>query len=128
MRAAALIALLATTACAGDETVAKYGAAGKTWVLTQIDAAPFTARATMTFEDGGWIKGQAPCNRFSVQQKLPYPWFDAPAVMSTKMACPDLDAEYTFFTALSAMTLSEVSDTVLLLTNETGGSMTFKAQ
>ena len=128
MRVLAIFALLLGTACVGDESIANYGASGKQWVLSEIDSEGFSARAIMEFEDGGWIRGQAPCNRFSVQQKAPYPWFDAGRAMATKMACPDLKSESAFFAALSEMTLSEVSGDTLILSNDDGRSMVFKAQ
>ena len=107
--------------------MAKYGGAGKVWVLSEVDGAPFTARATMEFDKAGWIKGQAPCNRYSVKQEAPYPWFKVGPTMATKMACPDLDAETKFFNALSDMTLSEVLGNVMILSNDAGREMVFKS-
>ena len=124
----AACALLLGTACVGDESLAKYGAAGKVWALSEIDGEAFGARATMEFDKAGWITGQAPCNRYSVQQKAPYPWFEAGRAMVTKMACPDLESETAFFRALSDMTLSEVGNEVLILSNDAGRTMVFKAQ
>lgn len=128
IRLIAACALLFGTACVGDESLAKYGASGKVWSLSEIDGAAFGALATMEFDDAGWIKGQAPCNRYSVQQKAPYPWFEVGPTMATKMACPDLAAENAFFTALSAMTLSEVGNTTLILSNDAGRTMVFKSE
>ena len=128
IRLIAAFALLLGTACAGDESLAKYGASGKVWVLTEIDGKAFTARATMEFDDAGWIKGQAPCNRYSVKQKAPYPWFEVGPTMVTKMACPDLADENAFFKALTAMTLSEVGNETLILSNDDGATMVFKSK
>ena len=128
IRLIAACALLFGTACVGDESLAKYGASGKVWSLSEIDGAAFGALATMEFDEAGWIKGQAPCNRYSVQQKAPYPWFEVGPTMATKMACPDLAAENAFFTALSAMTLSEVGNTTLILSNDAGRTMVFKSE
>ncbi len=128
IRLLAICALFFATACVGDESVAKYGAAGKVWTLTEIDGQPFDATATMEFDKAGWIKGQAPCNRFSVQQKAPYPWFEAGPAMATKMACAYLESENRFFKALNEMTLSEVGNKTLILSNDAGRSMVFKAQ
>ena len=86
IRLIAACALLFGTACVGDESLAKYGASGKVWSLSEIDGAAFGALATMEFDEAGWIKGQAPCNRYSVQQKAPYPWFEVGPTMATKMA------------------------------------------
>jgi len=128
MRLLALCALLFGTACVGDESLAKYGASGKVWALTEIDGERFLAPATMEFDNAGWIKGQAPCNRFSVQQKAPYPWFEVGPTMATKMACPELAAETAFFKALTEMTLSEVGNEVLILSNDAGRTMVFKSR
>ena len=128
IRPLAICALFFATACVGDESVAKYGAAGKVWRLIEIDGTPFTARTAMEFDKAGWIKGQAPCNRFSVRQTLPYPWFNVGPTMATKMACPDLQSENEFFMALSQMSLSEVTKTTLLLSNDAGRTMVFKSE
>lgn len=126
--AMALSSLLALTACAADETVARYGGAGKVWALQDIDGAPFTARATLVFGARGEVSGQAPCNSYSTQQSLPYPWFKVETVRATKMACPDLKSETQFFAALDDMSLSEVAGQTLLLSNDAGRTMTFKAE
>lgn len=128
IRLLAALPLLLASACAGDESVAKYGGAGKVWVLSEIDNTPVIARATLEFDKAGWIKGQAPCNRYSTRQSAPYPWFKVGPTMATKMACPDLDSENRFFRALGEMSLSEVSETTLILSNDAGRSMVFKAE
>ncbi|WP_293448343.1 META domain-containing protein [Planktotalea sp.] len=128
IRILALFSLMFATACIGDETVAKYGAAGKVWTLVGIDGEAFTARATMEFGQDGAVSGQAPCNRFFTKQTQPYPWFKTSAIGSTKMACADLKSEAAFFEALGDMSLSEVSKTTLLLANDAGRTMTFKAE
>ena len=128
IRLLAVSALLFASACVGDETLAKYGAAGKVWALTEIDGAAFSARATMAFEKKGWVKGQAPCNRYSLKQSAPYPWFKVGPVKATKMACADLESENQFFLGLGEMSLSEVSATTLILSNDAGRTMVFKAE
>lgn len=127
MRLTPLLALLCLIACTGDETVAGYGGADRTWVLTELDGSPFTARATLQFPQAGKIAGDAPCNRYSGAMTTPYPWFAATQVISTKMACPELEAETKFLGALTAMTLSEVLGDVMILSNDTGREMVFTA-
>ncbi|MGB7316546.1 MAG: META domain-containing protein [Planktotalea sp.] len=121
-------ALLLATACVGDESVAKYGAADKVWTLTEIDGTAFATRATLEFGKDGQVSGQAPCNRYSAKQSAPYPWFKLGPVLSTKMACAALESERTFFSALEAMTLSEVSQNTLILSNDQGRAMVFKSE
>ena len=121
------LCLFALIACKTDETLAGYGAADRVWVLAELDGAAFAAKATMQFPEPGKITGDAPCNRYSGAMTAPYPWFDAQGLAVTRMACPDLAAESAFFGALSEMTQSEVSDNTLILTNEAGQEMLFKA-
>ena len=123
-----LPALATLPACRADETVGGYGGAEKVWQLQSIDGAAFTAHASLTFPEPGKIAGRAPCNRFFGPMTAPYPWFDAGQIASTRMACPELENEAEFLKALSSMTLSEVSGDVLLLSNDAGRTMLFKAQ
>ncbi|MEP5154769.1 META domain-containing protein [Planktotalea sp.] len=128
IRPLALTAFALLTACVGDESVANFGAADKVWVLSEINGAPFTARATMEFGEDGALSGQAPCNRYSTKQTAPYPWFGIGPVLATKRACQELDSETAFFKALESMTLSEVSGPVLVLSNDAEETMVFKAE
>lgn len=127
MRAAALALLFGLSLCDGDETASGHGAAGVTWVLAELDGAAFAARATLTFPKPGAIAGEAPCNRYSARQGVPYPWFRAEAVVATRRACPDLAAEARYFRALEAMTLAEVAGDVLILRDDAGREMIFRA-
>ncbi|MEO0371928.1 MAG: META domain-containing protein [Pseudomonadota bacterium] len=122
-----LSAMLGLFSC-GDETLSGYGAADTKWVLTEVDGTAFAARAILTFPEEGRIQGQAPCNTFSGAQTVPYPWFKAEGVAVTRMACPDLPAENVFFDALQAMTLAEVGPDTLLLSNDDGRKMVFRAE
>lgn len=126
MRLLAFTLLSLIPACQADETLRAYGAADRVWALSEIDGQPFAARATLTFSEEGAISGKAPCNRYSASMTVPYPWFEAGPIRSTKMACPDLTAEAQFFEALDAMTLSEVLGNVLILSTPEGRKMVFK--
>lgn len=123
-----LPALATLPACQADESLLGHGGADKTWLLQEIDGATFPARATLSFPEKGKLAGQAPCNRYFGTMDTPYPWFDASQIAATKMACPDLQAEGLFFAALAEMTLSEVSGDTLLLSNDKGREMFFKAE
>lgn len=129
----ALRVLMAVSALTGllqcsDETVSGYGAADVTWHLAELDGAPFTASATLEFPEEGKIAGDAPCNRFFGVQSAPYPWFKAEELGTTRRACPELDQEALFLTALQAMTLAEVAGDTLLLSNDDGREMLFRAE
>ncbi len=125
--AAALISALAMANCQGDETVAAYGAGGRNWRLVEIDGAPFTARAILSFPQPGEIAGQAPCNSYSGPLTAPYPWFGTGPIAVTRKACAELADETRFFTALKGMTLSEVGGATMILSDETGREMVFRA-
>jgi heat shock protein HslJ len=58
---------------------------------------------------------------------VPYPWFEAGSVTATKRMCPEIEAETLYFTALGAMSLSEVLGDTLILSTPEGRKMVFKA-
>jgi len=111
-----------------DETVAGYAPDGVNWRLIELSGDPFPATATLQLLAKGKVTGAGPCNRFSARQTAPYPWFALTAIAATKRACPDLELEAEFFGALETMTLSEVSGTLLILTDDAGDQMVFEAE
>ncbi|WP_372570427.1 META domain-containing protein [Ruegeria jejuensis] len=119
--------LIAFGQCQSDESVAAYGASDATWVLESIAGEPVTASSTLTFPETGQIAGKAPCNSYSGTPEAPYPWFEVTGLSATRMACPELEAEGTYFAALMAMTQSEVSGDVLILRNDQGYEMVFRS-
>ncbi len=119
--------VLALAGCATQETVAAYGAAGQVWQLEQIGGVPFSATAILTFPEPGRISGQAPCNSYAATTAAPYPWFDISPITATRKTCADQPAETVFFRALGRMTQSEVSGAVLILRDDAGSEMVFKA-
>lgn len=124
-----LLTTLATLpACQSDETLRGYSGDTNLWRLQEIDGAAFPARATLSFPEKGRLTGTAPCNRYFGTIDVPYPWFKARQIGATKMACPDLAAESLFFGTLAKMTLSEVSGDTLILSNDAGQEMVFKAE
>jgi len=127
MRMIPLLAVVLLAGCFHDETVAGYGGADKVWRLKELDGAPFSARATLTFPKRGRIAGEGPCNGYGGDMTAPYPWFDAERLISTEMACPGLLQEQAFFAALNAVTIAEVLGDTLILTGEGGREMVFKA-
>ncbi|MEO0379637.1 MAG: META domain-containing protein [Pseudomonadota bacterium] len=112
-------------ACQSDETVAAYGAAEATWTLVELNGAPFSERATLLFGEDGQVSGQAPCNRFTFTNGVPYPWFESGPIASTKMACPNLETEGAFFKSLSNMTQVVLADGRMVMANDDGGEMVF---
>ena len=128
MRTALLLIAMSLMGYCKDETVSGHGGKVAVWVLHSIDSTPFEARATLTFPEEGVIAGEAPCNRYSAQQTVPYPWFSTERIISTKRACPDLEAENHYLRALSEMTLVETAGDTLLLSNDAGREMVFRAE
>ncbi|MEL7013948.1 MAG: META domain-containing protein [Pseudomonadota bacterium] len=128
IRAALGLSVFTAFISCADATLSGYGSADRLWVLKEIDGAAFTARATLEFPEEGVLQGKAPCNTFRGTQTVPYPWFKAENIAATRMACPELEAENAFFTALSEMTLAEVGGDTLLLSNDAGREMVFLAE
>ena len=112
----------------GDETISGYADPKAIYRLVEIDGAPFTPRATIAFPEEGEARGEAPCNRWSATQSVPYPWFEIGPVATTRRACPDLDAEVQFLSALEQMALAEVLGKVLILSNDAGREMVFERE
>ena len=121
------LSVLALFAACKDETLSGYTPEETTWILESLNGTPFDANATVIFPEKGKIAGKAPCNSFSARQSGPYPWFSVEAIAATKMACPQLGEETQFFNALQSMTLSEVSGDTLILSNDAGQQMVFRA-
>lgn len=111
-----------------DETISGFVDTASAYHLRSIDGASFDASATIVFQGQGDASGSGPCNTWSAEQRVPYPWFELGPIAATKRACDALDAEAQFFQALSEMSLAEVSGTVLILSNDDGREMLFEAQ
>ena len=125
--ALALSAVLALINCRGDETLTAYGAAQTDWQLVQIDGKAFDADATLRFGADGAVTGSAPCNTLRGVQAAPYPWFALEQAAFSRRACPDLPLEQAMMSALNAMTLAETGPGTLLLSNDAGREMLFRA-
>jgi len=121
-----MIPLLLFDACQEDESISGYVSSESTWVLSELDGAPFSASATISFPEPGRVEGQAPCNRYFGNQQAPYPWIALSEIGATKMACSDLPAEAEFLKALEEMTLVEVSGETLIMSNDAGREMVFR--
>ena len=83
--------------------------------LTLLDGQPPGFMATLSLDDAGLVQGRAPCNRYSARWMGPLPTITLDAILSTKMACPEIDAEQRFFELLSLMDHAETAgDSVTL--------------
>ncbi|SMX39786.1 META domain-containing protein [Octadecabacter ascidiaceicola] len=124
----ALLPLLFASACFPDESISGFVEPTAEYHLVEIDGAPFDGTATIAFPEPGRVAGQAPCNRYFAAQTADYPWFALDGIGASRMACPDLNLESAFFTALEDMTLAEVSGDTLILSNTGGRQMVFVAR
>lgn len=123
-----MVAIFLLSACGPDESISGYADTSLAYQLTELDGVPFTARATVSFPEQGRIAGQAPCNSYFGEQTEFYPWFGLNGIGATRMVCPDMSEETRFFAALEAMTLAEVVDRTLILSNTDGNQMVFVAR
>lgn len=121
------LSLVALLGACKDETLSGYAPENTTWMLESINGSPFAAGTTIQFPEKGKIIGTAPCNGFRAKQSVPYPWFAVDEIVATEMACPQLAAETQFFDTLQEMTLSEVSGDTMILSNDDGTQMLFRA-
>ncbi len=124
----AALSLMTAAGCViGDETVSGYADRDAVWQLEKLDGEVFDVQAHLMFPMPGQVAGKGPCNSFSANQNVPYPWIQIERLAATRMACPDLQQERHFFRALQDMTLAEVSGDILLLSNDAGRQMQFRA-
>jgi len=96
-------------------------------VLTLLDGAAPGFDATLSLENPGFVQGNAPCNHYSARLTGTLPAFRVEAILSTKMACPDLAAEQRFFEVLSLMGHAVQEGDLLTLTGA-GHEMVFSSQ
>jgi hypothetical protein len=109
------LCVTALTACASDETVAGFAGTDRAW-----KSAGDTG-IVLRFQSGGRVKGSSPCGDFAGEQTAPYPWFD---LLVQKMPGSPCDIDVL---QLTTMTQSEVSGDTLLLSNDSGISLEFRA-
>jgi heat shock protein HslJ len=122
MKRLSLVAL-ALSACVGP-ALSDDIATGE-WQLIAMEGQPVTWTANLALAADGKVSGQAPCNRYFGTNSATLPDLSLGALGATKMACPDLAAESSFFEALSAMTRAELDQGHLFLTGAEGRVMEF---
>ncbi len=123
-----LILPLALTFCQKDETLAGYADQRAIYTLQMINDDQFPARVTLTLPKRGRIAGEGPCNTYSARLTVPYPWFAVKDLTTTRRGCPELALETLYLDTVRSMTLVEVSGNTLILSNDAGDEMTFKAE
>ena len=118
---------LLLAACPKDESISTYADPGAVYHLVEIGGEAFAAGATIAFSEPGAVTGDGPCNSYTARQSVPYPWIRIEDIVATRRACPELATEAAFFAALQSMTLAEASGPVLILSNDDGVEMVFRA-
>ncbi len=99
------------------------------WRLAAIDGAEVTVTVTLDLTEPGRIAGQGPCNRYSGPNGASLPDLRIGPVISTKMACPDMALEGTYFSALSGATRATLGkDDLLVLSGDGGTDLIFRRQ
>ncbi|MBB93082.1 MAG: META domain-containing protein [Rhodobacteraceae bacterium] len=119
------LGIAATTELKAEAHMDPYADPDTTWVLETLNEAPFEAPVTMTFPEPGRIAGKATCNTYAGPMEATFPDFQTGMLMTTRMACPEMDLERSFLTTLATMTEAEVTDSALVLSNGKGGQMVF---
>ncbi|MBP7001973.1 META domain-containing protein [Amaricoccus sp.] len=89
---------------------------GSEWRLVELNGKPYPARLTATLTEDGRIVGQGPCNRFTAGYEGRWPDLTFQPMATTRMACPDLEAETAAFAALAAVTHGDNGPEGLILT------------
>ncbi|MGR3635834.1 MAG: META domain-containing protein [Shimia sp.] len=122
-----LVGLLALAGCGRDETLTQYGGDAFPWRLLVLDGKPVSFPNEIAFGPRGSVTGFGPCSTYSARQTAPYPWFalEDVQVVEVTQDCAYLAQEAAYFAALSEMSLSEVSGSELVLSDDTGREMVF---
>ncbi|MSU88141.1 META domain-containing protein [Rhodobacteraceae bacterium 2CG4] len=126
IRAAAC--LLALSACSPlPDTVGEAAPARTVWRLDQVNNAAATFPATLRLLEDGRVIGAAPCGRFEARQVAPLPWVEFADFAPAADTCRRAEEQRGFFLALRAMDFAEVAGSSLLLSNDAGQSLYFRA-
>ncbi|MEM8870210.1 MAG: META domain-containing protein [Pseudomonadota bacterium] len=116
------------TACTQlPDTVGEAAPTGTVWSLVEVNDAPATYGASLRLLSSGRVLGTGPCNSFTATQTAPLPWVEFTDITPTERSCAQLRQEEGFFLALESMDFSEIAGESLLLSNDTGQSLFFRA-
>jgi len=110
--------------CLADETVSGHAQRDTAYRLVEIAGAPAAFAAHLSLVGPGRVTGTSPCGAFAARQTVPYPWFRIEDL--ERPACTDA-AGLGFLAALERMTLAEASGPVLILSNDAGETLVFRA-
>jgi len=91
------------------------------WHLIGAQGLRAPAPLSLSFDTGGHkFAGKAPCNHFFGSTTGDLPTLILSKIGATRMACPDLQTETSYLTALSAVTTAEIKNDRLILSGPDG--------
>jgi heat shock protein HslJ len=118
---AALLTVVAPTACSQNNAALGADITGVTWTLievngTPVDAASVNRPATLLLDDQGRASGVSGCNQFGGSYTLEGEDLHFGGIAMTRMACPGrMDVETAYAAALEATRGWRVTDGMLEL-------------
>ncbi len=127
MVSATFLSVLASACTPLPDTVGEAAPSGTVWRLDEVNDAPATYPATLRLLEDGRVIGAAPCGRFQARQEAPLPWVQITGIAPAATRCARAQDQRAFFLALEAMDFAEVSGTNLLLSNDRGQTLYFRA-
>lgn len=127
LSACAALALTGLSACQSSEPAAALTpeTLAQEWQLVGFAGGALPPHVTMDLREAGRATGQAPCNRWFGSVEGTLPEFRIAQAGATRMACPDLDAESAFLTALTGVTTAALEGDRLVLTGGDGQRLEF---
>lgn len=125
MKALLAVPFLLLSACQGDTGGLTPETLARDWSLSRLNGAEAPPRVTMDLSDPGRAAGQAPCNRWFATVEGPLPAFRIAGAGATRMACPDLEAETAFLTALGKVETARLDGERLILEGQGGVMLEF---
>ena len=128
MRAFLPLALLALAGCLRDETVSGYAEPGAVYRLEAVDDRPARTAFALVFPRPGRAEGQGDCLSFTARQTAPYPWFELVDERIRLPDCVHTQEERAVVLLVLAMTIAEFSGDRLLLSDEAGRALLFRAE
>lgn len=117
--------LLSATAPSEMTAESAFPGPETTYSISSLNGESYDKRGTLTFPEDGRIAGEAPCNNFNGSIDGTPAAFTLGPMVSTRKACPDMEAETEFLKLLNGMTSAEISDGQIILRDGQGNSMTF---
>ena len=114
----ACAALLALAACNEDTPMPPVGA----WVFQSDPSITLEVDAEFNFY------GQGPCNRYFGRFEVVETGLRSGPIGATLRACPNLDQEFAYFSALEATRSTAVKDGQLVLRSAEGAALVFSHQ